>query len=137
MSTVFDFLKALAGICRTRPLESDHWNVDGSRITVSVGDVPELRQVGGAVYLKGQGLPVPVLIVRTQDDGYLCVENRCTHMGRRLDPEPDGKTLRCCSVSHSMFDYQGNKLEGPAKGSIQLYHSQEEDGRLLIWKDNT
>ncbi len=53
-------------------------------------------------------------------------------MGRKLDAEPDGETLRCCSVNHSTFDYEGNKLSGPAKGPIQVYHSQEVDGNLVI-----
>lgn len=133
MSWIVDFFKALAGVCRTQPLDAAKWDVRGTQITVNVNDVPELREQGGAVFLKGKALPVPVLVVKTSSQGYLCVENRCTHMGRKLDPEADGKTLRCCSVSHSTFDYQGSRLTGPAKGPIHVYRSQEVDGNLVIY----
>jgi nitrite reductase/ring-hydroxylating ferredoxin subunit len=128
---IVDFFKALAGICRTLPLDPKHWEVEGSRVTVHFNDVLELSRPGGAVYLKGSGLKVPILVVRT-NDGCLCVENRCTHMGRKLDPEPDGKTLRCCSVSRSTFDYRGYKIAGPANGPVKIYSSRVDNGKLFI-----
>jgi cytochrome b6-f complex iron-sulfur subunit len=132
MSWIVDFFKALAGVCQTIPLDSAVWDVQGSRITINLKDAPELQAPGGAVYLAGKDLSAPVLVVKRPDQGWLCVENRCTHMGRKLDPEPDGKTLRCCSVNHSIFDDKGNKLKGPAKGPIKVYHSEEADGKLVI-----
>jgi cytochrome b6-f complex iron-sulfur subunit len=132
MSFLIDFLKSLAGICRTKPLTPDKWDVQGSQITIDVKDIPELAIAGGAVLLQGKGLRAPLLVVRRPDDGYVCVENRCTHMGRKLDPEPDSQTLRCCSVSHSTFDYQGNKLAGPAKGPIRVYPHKEDSGKLVV-----
>jgi cytochrome b6-f complex iron-sulfur subunit len=132
MSFFIDFLKSLAGICRTQPLSPDMWDLHGSKITIDLNNAPELGNPGGAVLLQGKGLRVPVLVVRTPDRGYLCIENRCTHMGRKLDPEPDGQTLRCCSVNHSTFDYQGNKLTGPAKGPIPVYRYEEDHGSLII-----
>jgi nitrite reductase/ring-hydroxylating ferredoxin subunit len=131
MSSILDLLKAVAGICKTQPLDQGLWNVRGSEITIDVKNIPELQKSDGAVYLKGQTLSVPVLVVRRQDNSYLCVENRCTHMGRKLDPEPGG-ILRCCSVSHATYDDQGNKLTGPAKGPVRIYRSREIDGKLVI-----
>lgn len=132
MSFIVSFLKSLAGICRTKPLDPALWEVQGTRVTIAHKDVPEFQDPGGAVLLQGKGLRTPVLVVSTQDRGFLCVENRCTHMGRKLDPEPDGHTLRCCSVNHSTFDYQGNKLTGPAKGQIRVYPHEEIEGRLVV-----
>ncbi|MBI5571773.1 MAG: Rieske (2Fe-2S) protein [Desulfomonile tiedjei] len=132
MSWIVDLLKAFGGVCRTAALDATMWTVQGSQITVNLKDVPELQKPGGAVFLKGGALRTPVLVVKRPDDGYLCVENRCTHMGRKLDPEPDGTTLRCCSVSHSTFDYQGNELTGPAKGPIRVYPSQQVGSDLVI-----
>lgn len=132
MSWIMDLLKALGGVCRTRPLDPTLWDLQGDRVTVDLSNSPELAAAGGAVYLAGKGLPSAVLVARKPDSGFVCVENRCTHMGRKLDPEPDGKTLRCCSVSHSTFDYDGNKITGPAKGPVRVYNCRETDGKLVI-----
>lgn len=132
MSFIVDFLKSVAGICRTQPLDPSAWHVQGTQVVIALKDAPQLQTQGGAVRLDGNGLPGPVLVVKQPENGYLCVENRCTHMGRQLDPEPDGKTLRCCSVNHSTFDYAGNKLTGPAKGPVKTYRHEERDGNLII-----
>lgn len=132
MSTIVDFLKAIAGICRTESLNPEFWSVQGSSARVRVSSVPELQAAGGAVYLKGTGLSAPILIVKKQDGGYLCAENRCTHMGRKLDPVPGKEVLRCCSVNHSTFDFEGNKLGGPASKPLTLLKSEIENGELII-----
>jgi nitrite reductase/ring-hydroxylating ferredoxin subunit len=132
MSFLIDFFKALAGICETNPLSEDHWELQENKVVVRVSDVPELQRQGGAVYLQGGGLGTPILVVRGGDDSYHCFENRCTHMGRRLDPVQGKAESRCCSVSHSTFDYQGAKLSGPAKGPIRPFASHVEGGELVI-----
>jgi cytochrome b6-f complex iron-sulfur subunit len=132
MSAVKDFLKALAGICDTKPLSPDHWELQGNKVLVRIGEVPELQSAGGAVYLRGKGLSGPVLIVRGDDGNYHCFSNRCTHMGRRLDPVKGKPVVRCCSVGHSTFDFSGSKLNGPAKGPIQKYRSRLENDELVV-----
>ena len=77
---------------------------------MKLGEVPELSQAGGAIYLEGRGLKKPVLIVRAQDDKYLAFASVCPHMKRKIDPVPGQPFLRCCSVMHSTFDYEGRKI---------------------------
>ena len=132
MSFVMDFLKALAGICETQPLSPDRWELQGNRVMVRIKEVPQLQTPGGAVYLQGKGLHTPVLIVRGEGGNYHCFPNRCTHMGRKLDPVQGKPEIRCCSVSHARFDYQGVKLRGPAKGPIEPYASYVEGDELII-----
>jgi len=132
VSVVKDFLKALAGICETRPLSPRHWELQGNRATVRIKDVPELQRPGGAVYLQGEGLEAPVLIVLGDDGNYQCFSNRCTHMGRRLDPVKGKPLIRCCSVMHSTFDRGGSNLSGPAKKPILAYSSHVENDELVI-----
>jgi nitrite reductase/ring-hydroxylating ferredoxin subunit len=133
MSGMVDFLKALAGICETRPLSHDLWQLQGDRISVNVEAVGELQRPGGAVYLSGKGLKLPLLIVRTEQGDYRCLVNRCTHMRRRLDPVPGKPALRCCSVNHSTFDYTGQKLSGPGNNSLKTYRCEAKDGTLVIF----
>jgi len=132
MSAIVDFFKALAGICQTGPLSPDSWELDGNRATIKIRDVPELQTPGTAVYLSGKGLKLPVLIVVDENGTYHGFSNRCTHGGRKLDPVPGKPVLRCCSVSHSTFDFQGNKLTGPANGPIQVYRTELENDSLVI-----
>lgn len=132
MSTVVDFLKALAGICRTEALSPQLWRMEEGKATIELSQVPQLQDPGGAVYLSGKGLKVPILVVKGDDGEFHCFSNRCTHMGRKLDPTDGQPSLRCCSVSHSTFDHAGNVTSGPAKGAIPLYQCGTRDGNLEI-----
>jgi hypothetical protein len=53
-------------------------------------------------------------------------------MGRKLDPVPGQPVLRCCSVNHSTFDFQGQKLTGPAKGPVTVFGTEIKNGNLVI-----
>jgi cytochrome b6-f complex iron-sulfur subunit len=132
MSGIVDFFKAVAGICRTQPLQPELWDKSGNTITVKVSNISELQHPGGAVYMQGNGLQRPVLVVRGVDDTYHAFENRCTHGGRKLDPKPGEPVLRCCSVNHSTFDFDGNKLSGPAKGPIKVFKTEAQEDDLVI-----
>ncbi len=132
MSGIVDFLKAVAGICRTEPLDPGLWEVRNHEARVKLGKVPELSSPGGAVYLTGNGLREPVLIVARNDGGYVCAVNRCTHFSRKLDPVPGEQTLRCCSVNHSTFDFEGNNLTGPTSKPLKMCEWKLEDKDLVI-----
>jgi len=125
--------KAVLGICETKPLSGDLWSLEGSKVQVKLSQMPEPLQKGGAVYLKGGGLPRPVLLLRTEDDRYLAFEDRCTHFGhRKLDLVPGEAKLRCCSINHSTYDLEGNRLSGPAKRPIACYTVEQSNGDLEI-----
>jgi Rieske Fe-S protein len=49
-----------------------------------------------------------------------------------IDPEAGTMTLKCCSLSGSSFDYQGEVLSGPAEGPLTSYPLTVEDGQLRI-----
>jgi cytochrome b6-f complex iron-sulfur subunit len=84
------------------------------------------------VYLKGEGLDKPILILRTSDDKYLACADTCTHAGRKLDPVPGNPVLRCCSVGHSTFDYDGNVIKGPANQPLTRYETELSGDDLLV-----
>jgi len=133
MNRFLDFFKALAGVCRTRPLSFHAWRLDGKTARVSLADAGVPREPGEAVYLKGHGLKHPILILRTGDGAFLAVQNRCTHVGgRKLDPVPEQSLLRCCSVGHSTFDLDGSPVSGPAIKPLTIYPSEERDGELIV-----
>ena len=132
MGSLVGFIKSLLGICATKLLSPGLWSLEDGKVRVKLGEVPELSQAGGAVYLEGQGLEKPVLILRTREDKYLAFASVCPHMKRKIDPVPGEPFLRCCSVMHSTFDYEGRRISGPANGSLTKYGVELDDGNLVI-----
>jgi cytochrome b6-f complex iron-sulfur subunit len=128
------FFKAILGICETPPLDAALWTVEGNQVTIRLAEAAALAPVGGAVRLEGKGLASPVLVVHTGDH-YLAFENRCTHGGRKLDPVAGKDELRCCSLNHSRFDYEGNKLSGPAEGALKKYAVEKRGEELIVILD--
>ena len=132
---VVGFFKAILGICQTPPLDAGLWTAEGSQVTIRLDKTAALIPVGGATRLEGKGLVSSVLVVHAGGDEYLAFENRCTHGGRKLDPVEGKEELRCCSVNHARFDYQGNKLSGPAKGSLKKYAVERRGEELVVTLD--
>ena len=125
--------KAILGICETKPLSNDLWSLEENKVHVKLSQMPDPLPEGGAVYLKGEGLDKPILIVKTKEGQHLAFENRCTHgMHRKLDHIPGESKLRCCSMGHTTFDYEGNRLSGPAKDSLTRYVVEESGGDLIV-----
>jgi len=142
MRSIINFFKRLFGVCETKALESELWSVEEDnqvRVKLSDPEMPELCEAGKGVFLKGKGLRRPILLVRTENDQYLAFTNRCTHwLHRRLDPvpgpDPGQPVLRCSSIGQSTFDYEGNRLSGPAKAEECLTRHEValSEGDLLI-----
>jgi len=128
-----DIFKSILGICETAPLGDTLWRLEKNTVRIAVDRVADLQKPDGAVYLKGKGLKYPILVVKTADGNYLAFKNRCTHVGhRKLDPVPGQAALRCCSVNHSMYDYKGKRLSGPAKKDLDTYRVSLENGELVL-----
>ncbi len=126
------FFKALLGICETKPLSDDAWESGNGNATVDLNAAAVLAEKGGAAYLKGKGLDKPVLVIRGDDGKLYAYQDRCTHAGRKIDPVAGEGKLKCCSINHSTFDYDGKPLSGPAKHDIKRYDTEESAGRLII-----
>jgi cytochrome b6-f complex iron-sulfur subunit len=132
MAPLVGFFKALMGICETPPLDAELWSLEGNQVAIRLGEAAALAPVGGAARLQGKGLVSSVLVVHAGGDGYLAFENRCTHHGRKLDPVEGERELRCCSIGHARFDYEGKKLGGPAKGPLKKYPVEKRGEELVV-----
>ena len=107
------FFRMLFGICDTQPpVDTGCWRVDQGKIELDLARTPELQEKGGAIRLEGEGVPERVLVIHGRDGRFRAYRNRCTHGGRRIDPWEETKLLRCCSISKSTFDYDGNVVSG-------------------------
>lgn len=128
-----EFLKRLFGICETRPPQDPgSWRVLDGDILVELARVPELDIPGGAIRLEDRRLPERVLVVRGENGRFHAFRNRCTHMGRRIDPLPGTDWIRCCSVSKSTFAPDGKVISGPAPHRLATFETRVEGGQLVI-----
>lgn len=116
----------------SKPLDPQCWSYGEGKIKIDLRRAPELKNIGGALRLEGNGLPMRVLVVHGDDGAFCAFRNRCTHLGhRRLDPVPGTGTVQCCSVNKSTYTYNGNKVFGPPSAPIGTF-KVELDGHLLI-----
>lgn len=128
--------KRVLGICDTRRLQApDSWRIEGRDLVLDLQRIAELRHPSGAVRLEGKGLAFRVLIVHGSDGRFHAFENRCTHMGRRIDPLPGANRVQCCSVSKSTFDYGGRPVSGAARNPIRVFETRQQDGLLFVHLD--
>jgi Rieske Fe-S protein len=127
------FFKALFGICATKPLADELWSMEDGKAKLKLADAPQLAQNGGGIYIQGKGLEKPILIIKSDGGDILAFTNSCTHGGRKIDPVAGEAKLRCCSVGHSTFDYDGNVLSGGAKGPLTKHEVVvDEDSNVVI-----
>ena len=126
-------LKRIFGICETKPpSDARCWKYSGGKIEIELERAPELSNRGGAIRLEGRELPERVLILNGDDDNFHAFKNKCTHMGRRIDPVNGHGAVQCCSLSKSTFNYTGEMISGPAKGPLTAFKVESENGKLII-----
>ncbi len=103
----------ILGICATKlPQNPGCWKYENGVIIVDIEKSPELVQKSGALRIESKDLPKRVLLVHGEDDNFYAVENYCSHGKRRLDPVPGTKTIQCCSMGRTNFEYNGKRISG-------------------------
>jgi len=126
-------LQRIFGICATQqPKDEGCWTVFGKRVEVDLARAPELSTPFGAIRLEGKKLPVRLLVVRGDGDSFHTFQNQCQHMGRRLDPVPGTRTVQCCSIGKSTYDFTGQVMSGSAKMGIATFETTRNGERVII-----
>jgi nitrite reductase/ring-hydroxylating ferredoxin subunit len=126
-------IKRLLGICNTQPPgDASCWKYVSGNLEIDLARAPELSGTGGAIRIEGARSPERVLVFRGDDGELHAFVNRCSHMGRRLDPLPGQGVVQCCSVGKATHDYDGEKKSGLARGAIVSLQTEENEGRLTI-----
>lgn len=109
-----------SGISSTPTAPPEAARLVEGKLVVDFARVPALAAVGGAVKLATPDGKNMVFIVRSGDTQFAAFVNRCTHGGRELEYQHEQRKLRCVSFGHSLFDLQGRRLGGPAKGDLTV-----------------
>ncbi|MDP3286492.1 MAG: Rieske (2Fe-2S) protein [Desulfobacterales bacterium] len=126
-------LKKIFGICETKkPEDPGCWAISGGRVEIDLKRAGELSRQGGAIRLEGKSLTDRILVIRGENGLFYAYKNKCTHMGRRIDPVSGSQDIRCCSVMGSRFGITGEVLSGPAKGALKIFEVKIEDNKLNI-----
>ncbi len=126
-------LKKIFGICETkRPEDPGCWIISGGRVEIDLKSAGELSERGGAIRLEGKGLADRILVIRGENGLFYAYKNKCTHMGRRIDPVSGSQYIRCCSVMGSRFGITGEVVSGPAKGALKIFEVKIVDNKLYI-----
>jgi len=114
------------------PENNDFWSFANGKITVNLSQANGLSKPDGAVRLEGKGLPNKIILVHGKKNQYQAYDNKCTHMGRRVDPVPGTETVQCCSVNCATFNQKGEVIAGPAKKSLKMHQVSIENDKLII-----
>jgi nitrite reductase/ring-hydroxylating ferredoxin subunit len=123
----------ILGLCATPPpQDEDCWSYADGKLHIDLTKAPELDQPGSSLRFEGKGCPERVLVIYGDDCQFHAYRNKCEHGGRRIDPVPGEKKLMCCSISKTVYDYDGKIMAGPAKGPIISYPVDISEGRLTI-----
>ena len=127
------FLKKILGICKTDfPLNTDCWKKENNKIIIDLSKASELEKPETAIRIEGRGIKKRILLIKDENNIFHAFENKCTHMGRRLDPEKGGKSLKCCSVFGSAFDIDGRPESGAAKKPVKKFKIVQKKMTLEI-----
>jgi nitrite reductase/ring-hydroxylating ferredoxin subunit len=117
------------------PMIDEAWTYTEGVLRLNLAKLPELGDLGGAVRIEGELLPVPILVILGEDGNYYTFKNACAHAGRMIDPVAGTMTLQCSSIvckDKSTYDYQGNVQSGLAERPLTSYQLSVEDDQLTI-----
>jgi len=128
-----NLFQRLLGICAT-PLPKDDgcWRYETGKAVIDLSRAPELSEPNGAFRLEGKGLPKRLLVLLGEDGQYHAFANACGHGGRRVDPMPGGKSVQCCSMGKSTYDYTGKVIAGASKKPLIPFETKSEGGQVVI-----
>lgn len=103
---------------------------NNGEVVLDIAKIPELAHSGSSARLTAG--KKSILVIRTGEDTYAALSNKCTHFGRPVEYDAAAGTLVCSSFGHSAFDLSGKVLKGPAKKPLTCYEATLKDGKLTI-----
>jgi len=100
--------------------------ITNDRVLISVERIPALRADDGAIVL----LAARLIVVRTGAASFRALSAECPHAGCGVSVV-DRPRLRC-PCHGSEFDFEGNRLEGPAPTGLQRLRADfDQTSRVL------
>ena len=98
------------------------------RLSIRVGAIPELAEVGGAVMI-GSVKGTQAGLARTGPSTYVAFSLICPHQKVLVQREGDGWV---CKAHGSEFEADGDLLLGPATSRLKRIPSRFKNGRVIV-----
>lgn len=99
-------------------------------IELPLAEHPSLRKRGGSLIIQPEQSEDPLYVLALDNGEFSVVSPICTHKGCTVDVAGE---LLVCPCHGSVYDRQGNVLEGPAPLPLARYAARVTDqGTLLI-----
>lgn len=108
------------------------------RMSLSLEDYPELTQVGGSCLVSFEQEFVHILVVCIGPEDWIAVWQICTHGNCNVEWADDLGLVRC-PCHNSLFDIDGQVLQGPATRALSSFTVclDEKTSTLYISKTET
>lgn len=80
--------------------------------------VPELSEQGDGVALSSDQLDYPILLIKRKEGTFSALSTECMHLGCTVKKQ---KTVLRCPCHGSVYDFEGNVMNGPTERPLQVY----------------
>lgn len=80
--------------------------------------ISELSKHGDGVALTSDQLDYPILLIRRKDGTMSALSSECMHLGCTVKKQ---KTVLRCPCHGSVYDFEGNVMNGPTEKPLRTY----------------
>jgi nitrite reductase/ring-hydroxylating ferredoxin subunit len=101
------------------------------RITLALGDFPQLKDVGGGLVGRASGMPDPIAVTHQEQGTFLAFTAVCSHMANTLTYNALNASLDC-SRHGSSFELDGRVITGPATEPLRLIPTAFDGAMIAI-----
>ncbi len=81
-------------------------------------EIPELSKHGDGVALTSDQLDYPILLIRRKNGTISALSSECMHLGCTIKKQ---KTVLRCPCHGSVYDFEGNVMNGPTEKPLRTY----------------
>ncbi len=100
-------------------------------LSISLSDYSELRMIGGSAFVSFPDQFVHLLVVCIAEKQWIGVWKICTHGDCYVEWDEAVASVRC-PCHNSLFDIDGQVLQGPADRALKSYLVCEEQDKLYF-----
>ncbi len=125
------FLPIGCGYPTAEVASNDKYSVKNNMISITLEQVPQLSNVGGALAIVDGDAGIYLIIARTGENDFRVALNQCPHKGKRFGYDHD-RCLFICASDKAKFRLDGSIIEGPVEDPLPIFKYQFTKNRLEI-----